>query len=653
MMKKFFFAAILLTTGLIQSTQVFAETKSFEVTVSPDTITVWEFADLTITAIDENGNRDQSFVNEVYMEVDGLDVFSDDIELPSLWFYKFKASDQWEKPFSKGFTIKKAGTYEIVVNDLLSDISNITWSATVKVNEEGSGPAVWTIEVSSPVANSEIADEKIQVVANTSLLNNQIILYVDDEKTDERLSDQNGDITMFISWIEPGEHNLLLNAVDLWGTVLASSEVIPFTYTPVDHGSLFVGLEILPSNTVIEWDKVTIKITTADVVDSVTVKIGDGEALPTSKTGKGVFTKELLMESAWVYSVDLWLSVNGTITTQEDADTITVNKDEKKIITLVYEPVLQQDKVWLNWTFAGRVEYFKMMYGMNKNNLDLSLTSTIPSGTILLTDPTKTRYAQVFPTDKDGTVVGDPSPVVTINPLRDPDPVCGNRIIEEGEACDDGNTVNSDGCSALCIIETAVCGNRRIELGEECDDGNTLDGDGCNPACKIESAVCGNRRIELGEECDDGNVLDNDGCSSVCKIQEVKAAPVPEPEPIQECETAWIVLNTKTVGDKHYLFWAPVNNAKNYLVYRQENRPWSISQMSLVWETSDPIFEYPFDPAAQVDQYAWYAVEAVCDDGQKVQLGDFEKVKVGPEQTLLLILLSVMMLWGFRMMKMS
>ena len=89
-----------------------------------------------------------------------------------------------------------------------------------------------------------------------------------------------------------------------------------------------------------------------------------------------------------------------------------------------------------------------MAYGMNKDNLDLSLTSTIPSGTILLSDPTTTRYAQVFPVDKDGEVIGDPSPVVTIDPLRAPDPVCGNKLVEIGEECDDGNILNNDGCTS-------------------------------------------------------------------------------------------------------------------------------------------------------------------------------------------------------------
>lgn len=31
--------------------------------------------------------------------------------------------------------------------------------------------------------------------------------------------------------------------------------------------------------------------------------------------------------------------------------------------------------------------------------------------------------------------------------------VCGNSIVEPGEECDDGNTINGDGCSATCMLE--------------------------------------------------------------------------------------------------------------------------------------------------------------------------------------------------------
>mgnify|MGYP001585395729 CR=1 FL=1 len=36
-------------------------------------------------------------------------------------------------------------------------------------------------------------------------------------------------------------------------------------------------------------------------------------------------------------------------------------------------------------------------------------------------------------------------------------PVCGNKALEGGEMCDDGNTTPGDGCSAICTLETLIC----------------------------------------------------------------------------------------------------------------------------------------------------------------------------------------------------
>jgi len=67
---------------------------------------------------------------------------------------------------------------------------------------------------------------------------------------------------------------------------------------------------------------------------------------------------------------------------------------------------------------------------------------------------------------------------------------CGNGKIDEGEECDDGNTVNGDGCSSQCLREVG-CGNGKIDEGEECDDGNTVNGDGCSSICQIEKTTDG------------------------------------------------------------------------------------------------------------------------------------------------------------------
>ena len=67
---------------------------------------------------------------------------------------------------------------------------------------------------------------------------------------------------------------------------------------------------------------------------------------------------------------------------------------------------------------------------------------------------------------------------------------CGDGTVAGGEECDDGNTVNNDGCSSTCLIEEVepvqVCGNGILEEGEQCDDGNTVNGDKCSHVCLIE-----------------------------------------------------------------------------------------------------------------------------------------------------------------------
>lgn len=103
--------------------------------------------------------------------------------------------------------------------------------------------------------------------------------------------------------------------------------------------------------------------------------------------------------------------------------------------------------------------------------------------------------------------------------------VCGNNIVEPGEDCDDGNTNNKDGCSAVCLHEgiSSSCGNGTVDKFEDCDDGNQAGGDGCSASCLNEGSAntCGNGvnrrgKTEPGEDCDDGNLVNGDGCSNIC-----------------------------------------------------------------------------------------------------------------------------------------
>ncbi len=70
----------------------------------------------------------------------------------------------------------------------------------------------------------------------------------------------------------------------------------------------------------------------------------------------------------------------------------------------------------------------------------------------------------------------------------------GGATVESGEQCDDGNSVENDGCSSSCV----ACGNSVITAPETCDDGNLVDGDGCTASCRIECPSSPNGACETG-----------------------------------------------------------------------------------------------------------------------------------------------------------
>ncbi|MEM6731090.1 MAG: DUF4215 domain-containing protein, partial [Myxococcota bacterium] len=124
---------------------------------------------------------------------------------------------------------------------------------------------------------------------------------------------------------------------------------------------------------------------------------------------------------------------------------------------------------------------------------------------------------------------------------------CGNLAVDAGETCDDGNSLDGDGCDSGCMLE-GTCGDGTTDAGEECDDGNFVSRDGCATDCTDElefcgdgaaqagveacddggmnsdsapdqcrtdctNARCGDGVVDTGEQCDDGNPFDGDGCT--------------------------------------------------------------------------------------------------------------------------------------------
>lgn len=129
-----------------------------------------------------------------------------------------------------------------------------------------------------------------------------------------------------------------------------------------------------------------------------------------------------------------------------------------------------------------------------------------------------------------------------------PSASCGDSVLDDDEACDDGNQASGDGCGEGCrTVEPgfvcpeagqpcrpyALCGDGALVFPEQCDDGALVEGDGCSDSCKIEIGwkcdgaspsvcsltTCGDGAQEGSETCEDGNAIPFDGCSDICQAE--------------------------------------------------------------------------------------------------------------------------------------
>jgi MYXO-CTERM domain-containing protein len=101
--------------------------------------------------------------------------------------------------------------------------------------------------------------------------------------------------------------------------------------------------------------------------------------------------------------------------------------------------------------------------------------------------------------------------------------LCGNGTLNAGEGCDDGDTDDGDGCSAICQVEDGSACNASApgDIGDaSCASGNCdLLGNAAPGVCEA-LGVCGNGLLEAGEGCDDGNTATGDGCTDVCQVED-------------------------------------------------------------------------------------------------------------------------------------
>ncbi len=132
--------------------------------------------------------------------------------------------------------------------------------------------------------------------------------------------------------------------------------------------------------------------------------------------------------------------------------------------------------------------------------------------------------------------------------MQPPTANCGDGVLDEEEACDDGTPGGDDGCGANCLFVEpgficaepgepcnpySKCGDGVAVFPEQCD-GGPKGVVGCSADCKLETGykcegspstctptVCGDGVIEGTETCEDedGNTVPFDGCDANCNSE--------------------------------------------------------------------------------------------------------------------------------------
>jgi len=125
-------------------------------------------------------------------------------------------------------------------------------------------------------------------------------------------------------------------------------------------------------------------------------------------------------------------------------------------------------------------------------------------------------------------------PVGTVCDLAHDGCVLGEQLaacsgLADGDPCTYGSGIDARCIDQVCIVP--ACGNRIVEPGELCDDGNLSAGDGCNASC-TSNETCGNGIRDVGEDCDDGGARSHDGCSSACRDERLTSSIASDGRPV-------------------------------------------------------------------------------------------------------------------------
>ncbi len=402
--------ALLITTCRYNTTYA-ATPDAFAVEINPSSFAINEAVDLTIKAINAEGETIKDYVGDIFIEIEGI-VDTADYTVPSEWLYTFLPEDQGVKLFSKGLTIKKSGTFVVKVSDPFMSSQEIEGKKTIIVGSTQDETAEQNITIISPIAWGKEKNSSINIMASAQWLPNAPYqIYINNIATTVWTTTANGDISAYINNTKEWDNTLQIKILNANNEIIGESAIISFGYEPIKDG-VFKEISITPAGQIQQWQTVTFTLKTSESVTSTQIKISDGKSLPMDKSSPWVFSKEIFMDTKWTLTIDVDLIVLGQ--TKSYTGVATINIVEGIAIGKVRMYADSIDKTKLNVTREpiGTINQYRINYGTGETNLDRS--ATIQTKEIVIENLTvgETYYFQIIPLDASGIPVGTASEII-------------------------------------------------------------------------------------------------------------------------------------------------------------------------------------------------------------------------------------------------
>ena len=404
---------LLILWGLFLNAVFAWNLSTFIVTVNPSTVKVWQPADITVKAVDSNGNIVTNYQWDILIQVMNWnkELDSSDYTAPNDGTYSFTPEDMWVKKFTKGLIINKQWNFKVMIEDF--DTSK-SWEWDIKVVSENN--TVWNgkISVLTPQDWETITNSTLSLSASASnYKNSKFQVLIDWKVVTEWLVNNNWNLQTDVTNLSNWKHTLKVQVLDLNGKIIAKSKIININVS-IDK-TLFKKIKILPGTDVSQWTKMTVNVLTDDSVSQAVLTIANYWTYPMNNYGIWKFTTQFIANTSWKFDVSLKLTSKNWDKTYKKISKIVV-LEHIWIQSVRFVRDNNAKKINLNWKFTWQVPMFKVEYGTGK--WKYTETKKVSENKISIWDIhlSKTYFVKIIPIDTNWNKIWTASKEIVIEP---------------------------------------------------------------------------------------------------------------------------------------------------------------------------------------------------------------------------------------------